>query len=396
MLLWLTSFSLAFLVCGAKAGAKGCSKHSDCQTTEYCDSVSGYVCKPRCLSDAECKNSGADDGEFCRGDGRCSPKIFETVWEIPQNHLDLVLLFDSTEVAVGRQNSTKMAVGRCNFKVLWGDEGHTDFSKAQSVTDCTDVANRTHLYARPGTYHVRITGTYDGWGFEYTGFGLQREDIWSYNEALLEVVSFGPVGLTQSAFLKVRNIRLPKRDIPDASKWRNARTFFAGALMFNQDIGHWDTSNVSDMSEMFLQATRFNQNIGRWDTSNVTNMEDLFADAPRFNQNIGRWDTSNVTSMRGMFSNVFAFNQDIGNWDTSNVVGMSFMFWGAKAFNQDISRWDVSNVEDMYSMFMDARCFNQDISRWETPRLRFPGSELFEGATSFKYKRRWERTRNYK
>ena len=38
---------------------------------------------------------------------------------------------------------------------------------------------------------------------------------------------------------------------------------------FNQDIGDWDVSNVTNMAAMFKSANEFNQDLSDWDISKV-------------------------------------------------------------------------------------------------------------------------------
>ena len=129
---------------------------------------------------------------------------------------------------------------------------------------------------------------------------------------------------------------------------------FSGATSFNQPIGSWDVSNVTDMYWMFAQATSFNQPIGSWDVSNVTDMTEMFCYATSFNQPIGSWNVSNVNKMSRMFFDAIAFNQPIGSWNVSNVNYMGEMFRSATSFNQPIGSWNVSNVNYMGEMFLDA------------------------------------------
>ena len=51
------------------------------------------------------------------------------------------------------------------------------------------------------------------------------------------------------------------------------------------------------MNQMFYDATAFNQPVGNWNTSVVTNMSGMFWGANTFNKNIGGWDVKNVIKM---------------------------------------------------------------------------------------------------
>ena len=137
---------------------------------------------------------------------------------------------------------------------------------------------------------------------------------------------------------------------------------------FNQDISSWTlkTDGAVTLKNMFNGCQSFNQPIGSWDVSRVTDMEGTFETCIRFNKQLGSWNTTNVTIMENMFKTAAIFNQDISDWKTTSVVDMNEMFSAAGQFNSDIGRWDVSSVTDMGSMFNGATTFNQNIRSWET------------------------------
>jgi len=205
----------------------------------------------------------------------------------------------------------------------------------------------------------------------------------NYNLCTTQVTNMSNLFLTNTAF---------NTDIGfwDTSGVTNMRRMFDNATSFNNggnsNINNWDTSSVIDMGDMFKAASVFNQNIGSWNTSSATSIQCMFCGAATFNQNIGSWDTSTVTVMAGVFFGASAFNNggssSINNWNTSNVTNMLQMFRSAQSFNQNIGSWNTSIVTNMWAMFQQATAFNQNIGDWNTSSVT-DMNRMFQQAVTF-------------
>ena len=232
-------------------------------------------------------------------------------------------------------NATVWAIPDSGRSIVidWGDDSEV------TKTSVSSDNGHTHNYASSGTYNVKIYG-------DVKVFGAVN---WSGNNNpyYQSISSFGNITTLTSlsyALARAGNVTTVPSSIPSTVTTLNH--MFNDNTTFNDaNVATWNTSNVTQMSEMFSGATVFNRNISTWDTGNVTSMQSMFKNASAFNQPIGSWDISNVQFMAYMFQNAVSFNQDLDNWDTSSVTSsssMSSMFENASSFNQDLTGWDVS------------------------------------------------------
>ena len=197
---------------------------------------------------------------------------------------------------------------------------------------------------------------------------FQRISLSTDRNRLTQIENWGSTAWTnmEFAFYGCANLQVTATDVPNLSGVASMSEMFYGCTNLNSpgNINTWNTTAVTNMSEMFDLASAFNQNIGSWNTGAVTNMSRMFNRASAFNQNIGAWNTSAVTSMNQMFYQASAFNQNIGSWNTVAVTNMLAMFFQASAFNQNIGSWNTGAVTNMSSMFSGASAFNQNIGAW--------------------------------
>ena len=319
-----------------------------------------------------------------------------------ESEKSFISTWSTTNISSGSSTATQIklplvSAGTYNFIVEWGD------GSSSKITSWNQ-AETTHTYVLGGTYQMKITGICQGWTFANTGDRLK----------LLEITQWGTLrpGDNTAVFMGCGNLKLDNvKGILDTTGMTSFYYLFQNctSLVKVNRINEWNTSGITYMGQAFDSCINFNDNIGNWDTSNVTTFDRMFCHAGKFNNgdspDINKWNTANVTFMRFMFGadgtvpggTYMSFNQPIGNWNTSKVTNMSSMFGRNTEFNQNINTqevtrnnvtylaWDTLNVTDMSFMFWILGAlgkFNQNIGNWNTSKVTLMNS-MFSGQQYF-------------
>ena len=282
-----------------------------------------------------------------------------TTWDIPASSLSLKLPLSSE--------------GTYNFTVDWGDG-------TQSTITSWDDSEARHVYASAGTYTVQISGTLTHWAgsnYEVTAFiPLITTDA----TKLIRVDSLGDLGFESLENAFARTTNLTSFVGGNTSNVTDMSGLFMGSGVTSVDVSTFDTSNVTDMHWMFGNASNIQTlDLSNFNTTNVTDMSYMFHNTSSLvSLDLTMFDTSNVTTMNGMFSHedewgmfdgseMSLISLDISNWDTSNVTDMMHMFAGFNISSLNVSNFDTSNVTNMYAMFESFKSSNPlDLSNFVT------------------------------
>ena len=158
---------------------------------------------------------------------------------------------------------------------------------------------------------------------------------------------------------QVRDIDLSYLDTSNVTNM--AYLFLSSFYLESIDLHGWDVSKVENMSGTFYNVGTYGTirkiDIRGWDTSNVTSMNLLFCNTSleTLEENPVKYlNTSNVTNMSEMFRGSKINGIDLTTLDTSKTTNMSSMFNATNSTTLDISNFDTSNVTNMSSMFTNA------------------------------------------
>jgi surface protein len=152
---------------------------------------------------------------------------------------------------------------------------------------------------------------------------------------------------------------------------------FRAAGEMNSALGGWDVRKVKCILFTFSGATKFvGGGLDKWITTSLTDLRSTFAEASSMNVGVGNWDVSKVTSLRRTFASASEMNLDLGKWDVAKVTTMGQSGWMDGTFNNavkfagiGIDQWKTGLVTTMEGTFWDAAEMNADIGSWDVSQV---------------------------
>lgn len=150
------------------------------------------------------------------------------------------------------------------------------------------------------------------------------------------------------------------------------------------DLSHLQTSQVTDMTDMFRFNTRLTKlDVSALDTRRVQNMTGMFSYCLGLTSiDLAHLQTGQVTNMNQMFVDTGLTSLDLSHWDTGHVQQMGAMFSGSEFLKWiNLKGFDTRQVVTMHNMFVDNKVLQDvDLSTFDTTHTTDMGDMFDEDA----------------
>lgn len=149
-----------------------------------------------------------------------------------------------------------------------------------------------------------------------------------------------------------------------------------------------------DSAQLFENFSNVKEFVGlsNLDTSQVTNMHEMFVSCGAKELDLSGWDTSKVTDMGSMFLKCLNLEKvNVKGWDTTKVNDMSSMFFGCQKLHKlDLSNFKTPNLKMGEMMFGNDSIYDLDIRNLESSktgtRMLFDDSLIYKMIVGSKFK----------
>jgi surface protein len=216
--------------------------------------------------------------------------------------------------------------------------GCRNFKGPISSWNTSNVLNLSGMFDMFDAEQFNETNPYLGAG--YTPGSLATKEILKDN-GLLDYIAWNTSNVKDFSYM-FRNFSFLIADTPGISNWnldnaeniqgmfRNADMFWCNAD-FHNDLGSQINGNLESLA--VKQVSLQSLNYYSWNTSNVSNMSELFMNAKQFNDDISTWD----------FSSVRKTNSQVG--------GIEFFLYEDEEVSTKPYRLSTSNYDKLINKF---------------------------------------------
>lgn len=180
----------------------------------------------------------------------------------------------------------------------------------------------------------------------------------------------------------------------NVSQWNTSKIKYFDKMFSNcqslafLDVNNWDMISGYSLNNMFAYSGITDIDLSKWNTSNITNLSNLFFECTRLKQiDLHTWNTESVSTCYWLFRGCSSLEFiNIDGWNTCNVYDMDRMFGECPKLIaiKGLNKLNTTNVQFTRLMFIGDRSLTTlDLSSFDTQNC-IDTNQMFRGCYNLK------------